>query len=234
MHNYQKFFTLPLAFAFFITLTSLSLPFALHVHAQESAAASFQITASTSTPTVVPDSLTKSQGDSIIFKASHFAMYEPVNMYEGSTYVGTFYADMYGNFTTPSFQLPFTTGGAITFAFTGLKSGQTVTYDVEMNSDKPWISLDSHIKPVGSTLTVNGRGYGNHELITIWCSGIYIGTARTDDSGRFNLTFFVPDSGPGQKVIVAVGEWGNVTSTDTFSQISTQHAPSDPFALARL
>jgi thermitase len=65
------------------------------------------------------------------------------------------------------------------------------------------VTLNPDGGPIGTTVTVNGRDFTPDSTVQVSFNDLFIGTAPTDSSGSFTLTFNVPVSSAGLQLVKA-------------------------------
>jgi hypothetical protein len=67
----------------------------------------------------------------------------------------------------------------------------------------PKITLSPSSGPVGTSVTVTGKGFSSGQTVTITYDGKVVSTIKTDSQGRFTATFIVPTSTLGNHQVTA-------------------------------
>lgn len=83
----------------------------------------------------------------------------------------------------------------------------------------PGLLLSPDEGHVGMNVTVTGHGFTSDEDVDITYDGSHIETAETDNKGSFDITFTVPESSHGHRVVSAEDATGN-NATTTFTMES--------------
>jgi hypothetical protein len=161
----------------------------------------------TASLTVTPDSAT--DGTPLMFSGSGFAPGETVQIYRrgiGSPVLTRAAADASGAVTETATN-PTWFYGQRTFFARGRTSGKLAGAGLSIEGV---LSLTPDSGPSGTTVTVNGSGFGPFEAVAIrWTNPSYAtGVAATDINGVFKGYEFVTpsDTGRGTHAVVGIGQ----------------------------
>jgi len=166
---------------------------------------------------------TPSFGSQASVNGSGFAANETVDLVWNDTVSGTMKAGIAGTdgsgnlFTTltmPSF--PFAIGSQLHLVATGRISGVTASILVH---ETPAVIASPTAGVIGTTVTLNGGGFGSGENVKIVFQGSQVATAHTNLKGAFSTSFIVPSTakiGFGFNDIVASGKTSGVAATTNF------------------
>ena len=156
----------------------------------------------------------------------------------GQFRAGTVGTDSNGNFfitlTAPSF--PFHV--QVNLVATGRISGLSSTLPV---SESPAVLISPPMGKVGTTVNLNGGGFGSSEPVKVLFQGKAVVTAKTNAKGAFKASFTVPDNariGFQYNDIVATGKNSGVAAEGTFIvepglSIAPNHGFSGTLILAK-
>ncbi len=138
------------------------------------------------------------------------------------TAMGTAVATPTGEFSF-SFTIPDSTAGnhEIT-AQDALDNSAKATFKVI-----PSCTLNPTSGAIGDRLTISGIGFGYRDYLNLYFKNTLIAYAKTNKYGNFEVTFFVPISGPGTYNVEAVDEDGNSGKAE-FTIIITADASFGP------
>jgi len=162
---------------------------------------------------------------SLDFAGSGFAPGEPVLIYSsgvGSAVLVSATADLAGAFSATA-RAPQSVGGPRIFLGVGQTSGKVAAASFSMS---PRLILNPASGPAGSSVTVEGYGFGAPEAVEIYWNNprTLLGSALTDQHGTFSgtaaLTFTVPAGAPAGKD--AVFGQDNLTKAIGFGAFTVQ------------
>ena len=91
----------------------------------------------------------------------------------------------------------------------------------------PSATLDPTSGAIGDRLTISGTGFGYGKYLNLYFNNTLVGYAKTNKYGNFEVTFFVPISGPGTYNVEAMGEDNNSGKAE-FTIIITADASFGP------
>ena len=84
----------------------------------------------------------------------------------------------------------------------------------------PGIMLSPQEGHVGMELTVTGRGFAASKNVAIVYDGSQVETVRTDEDGRFDMSFAVPESASGDRTVKAIAADDPNGTADTGPNVS--------------
>jgi IPT/TIG domain-containing protein len=84
---------------------------------------------------------------------------------------------------------------------------------------QPQLTLSSSKDSAGSTLTVNGTGFGSSETVDVSFNGSGVGTPATNSGGQWSLSFTVPSVPTGTYGVAATGRTSGKSASTTFEVI---------------
>jgi len=162
------------------------------------------------TPEISIDKSSGSVGESITMTGGRFAANERdiQILFDGEAVVTDIRADDTG-YWEESFEVPEMPAGEY-----------SVTADGEWTQDlgelsfeiEPGIVLSPDEGHVGMNLTATGRGFASNEDVDIMYDGSQVATAETNDKGSFNVSFSVPESKYGERMVTAGYAAGNAAN----------------------
>jgi hypothetical protein len=197
-------FTVPLTIPTTYSQNTSYFVYAVSTNGNDSASAQFYFTA----PGVGSNSYYVNYGSQTTIYGQGFAANESVNLFwnynqNGQTQVATVTAASDGTFSD-TITVPSDPGlGGVNIAAQGVVSQLIATNSVYEYAS---ITLTPSSGTPGIQVMVNGGGFGGTEPVTIYYQNTSIGTATTDNTGAFSLTFTVPtNSGLGYNYMLAQG-----------------------------
>jgi hypothetical protein len=161
------------------------------------------------TPEISIDKSWGSVGESITMMGSRFAANEKgiQILFDGQAVVTDIKADTHGDWEK-SFEVPEMPTGEYSVTAEGewTKKEDIIAPSFEI---KPDIVLSPAEKYVGMNLTVTGHGFVANEDVDIMYNNSQKATAETNDQGRFDASFLVPESQHGERQVIAMDAAGN-------------------------
>jgi len=164
-------------------------------------------------------------GESITMTGSRFAAYEKniQILFDEEAVVTDIRADATGDWEK-NFEVPEMPAG--TYSVTA-EGEQTKEEDVSALNFKiePGIVLSLDEGYVGIDLTVTGRGFAANEDVDIMYEGSQKATAGTNDKGSFEVSFPVPESQYGERLVTAEDAEGNKTKQPAIFTLESDPPP---------
>ena len=151
-------------------------------------------------------------GDNITMTGNRFAANEGgiKILFDGKAVVMEISADEQGEWEE-SFEVPEMPTGKYSISAEGEQTRKEelgeLSFEIEPN-----IMLSPIEGHVGMNLTVTGRGFAANEDVNITYDGSQLATAETNDKGSFNVTFSVPGSKHGERLVTAGYAGGNAAN----------------------
>jgi hypothetical protein len=175
------------------------------------------------------DKLSGTVGDTITMTGSRFAASERdiKILFDDQAIVTDIEANSQGDWEA-SFEVPeMPTGGYSVTA----EGQQTKKEDISERSFEiePDIALSPDEGHVGTNLTVTGRGFVTNEDVIITYDGSQVTTATTNDKGSFDVSFAVPESRYGERLVIAGYGAGNAANA-IFTMESEPPEPPTPLS----
>lgn len=155
------------------------------------------------TPGISTDKSSGSTGETVTMAASGFGADERhiTVLFGGQAVVTGVTADDRG-YWQASFQVPEMPGGEHIITAEGELTRRRDVGELIFQIGRG-IILSPEEGHVGTELTVTGRGFVAYQDVVITYDGSQVGTARADDSGGFEVSFSVPQSQHGERVVAA-------------------------------
>jgi hypothetical protein len=97
-------------------------------------------------------------------------------------------------------------------------SGTPRTSQLVVKGFYAWIALSQYYARAGSTVTVQGHGFGANEIVHIYWQGTEMGETQTTASGRFSFNLRVPTGGMGIREVRAHGTSSQAQARTLFYQ----------------
>jgi hypothetical protein len=169
------------------------------------------------TPEISIDKPSGSVGESITMTGSRFAANEKdiQILFDGEAVVTDIRADGTGNWEE-NFEVPEMPTGEYSVTAEGERTQDISELSFEI---KPDIVLYPGKGHVDMNLTVTGHGFTANEDVVITYDDSQVATARTNDEGSFDVSFLVPESKYGERLVTAGYAAGNAASA-TFTMES--------------
>ena len=167
----------------------------------------FRVTAETSI-----DKSSGSVGDTITMTGSRFAANEKSIkiLFDGQAVVTGIEANSKGDWEA-SFEVPGMPTGKYSITAEGEQTKKedisALSFEIESG-----ILLSPDEGHVGMNLTVAGRGFIANEDVVITYDGSQVTTATSNDKGRFDASFLVPESKYGKRLVIAGYAAGNAAN----------------------
>ncbi len=178
------------------------------------ASANLAVTAKAGKTKLVLRPFTVVAGKSVKVTGTHFTDSSPVSVTFNGGVVATTTANTTGGFVT-NFVVPTTTAaGSYTVSATdgaGLTASNTLT--VTSTTTKLTLKVTATAHRDGATATVSGNNFLSAHAITVTFNGMTVGTATSNSSGGFTLSFLVAGEPAGNYSIVATDGTNSVTKT---------------------
>ena len=173
------------------------------------------------------DKLSGNVGDTIIMTGSRFAASERgiKILFDGQAIVTDIKANPKGDWEA-SFKVPEMPTGEYSVTADGQ---QTKKEDIgELSFEiEPDIALSPDEGHVGTNLTVTGRGFATNKDVIISYDGSQVTTATANDKGSFDVSFTVPESRHGERLVIAGYGAGNAANA-IFTMESEPPEPPTP------
>jgi len=171
------------------------------------------------------DKSSGSVGDTIIMTGSRFAAYERdiQILFDGEAVVADIKADDTG-YWEKNFQVPQMPAGGYEVTAEGEKTNREDMSEL-LFEIQPHVVLSPDEGHVGINLTVTGHAFAANEYVVIMYDGSQVTTATTNDKGSFDVSFLVPESQYGER-LVTVGYAGQNHASVIFTMESK--APETP------
>jgi hypothetical protein len=180
-------------------------------------------------PTVTPSLYYAFPGDVITFTGSGFAGNETVTLSRGAQNLASLTTDNSGSFSASS-TIPFGSGLAVNFSFTGATSNSTLELPISIGTLMPYLTLDKYYAVGGDTITASGVSFAAGETVTVSAPGFASTTiARADgstpevsigvpfgSSNPFTITFTGNSSGAIASTPVSLGAVYQTVTPDTY------------------
>jgi hypothetical protein len=172
-------------------------------------------------PGISIDKTSGSVGDNITMTGSGFVADERdiTILFDGEAVVTEIRADDTG-YWEESFEVPEMPPGEYSVTAEGERTQDLSELSFEIEPD---IALSPDEGHVGTDLTVTGRGFAANEDVDIMYDGSQVATDTTNDNGSFDVSFLVPESKYGERLVTAEDDAGN-NATAVFTMES---APPD-------
>ncbi|MFW6105240.1 MAG: IPT/TIG domain-containing protein [Chloroflexota bacterium] len=176
------------------------------------------------TPDINIDKSSATVGDTITITASRFAASERdiKVLFAGQEVVTDITADSEGEWEA-SFEVPEMPAGEYSITIEGQRTNKEdigeLSFEVE-----PGIVLSPDQGHVGMDLTVTGCGFNASEDINIMYEDSQVTTVTGNDKGSFNVSFAVPESRHGERLVTAGYGAGNAAS----AIFTMESEPPDP------
>ena len=149
-------------------------------------------------------------GETITMTGSRFAANERdiQILFDGEAVVTDIKANDTG-YWEESFEVPEMPAGE----YSVTAEGERTQYIGELSFEiEPGIVLSPDEGHVGMNLTVTGHGFAANEDVDIMYDGSQVATAETNDKGSFNVSFSVPESKYGERMVTAGYAAGNAAN----------------------
>ena len=142
-------------------------------------------------------------GESITMTGSKFAAYEKSIqiLFGGQAVVTDIKADDKG-YWEASFEVPEVSAGTYSVTADGERTKKEDINELSFEIE-PDIVLSPDEGHVGMNLTVTGRGFAANEDVVITYDGSQVTTATTNDKGSLDVSFLVPKSKYGERLVTA-------------------------------
>jgi hypothetical protein len=167
----------------------------------------FRVTAETSI-----DKSSGTVGDTITMMGSRFAASERdiKILFDGQAVVTDIEANPQGDWEA-SFEVPEMPTGEYSIIAEGqqTKKEDISEFSFEIEPDIMLSPTEGHM---GTDLTITGRGFAADENVNITYDGSQIATATTNDKGSFDVSFAVPESRHGERLVTAGYGAGNAAN----------------------
>jgi len=176
------------------------------------------------TPGISIDKSSGVVGDTVTMTGSRFAASEKdiKVLFAGQEVVTGIIADSQGEWEA-SFEVPEMPAGAYSITIEGQQTNKEdigeLSFEVE-----PGIVLSPDEGHVGMDLTVTGCGFNASEDINIMYEDSQVTTAMTNDKGSFDVSFAVPESRHGERLVIAGYGAGNAAN----AIFTMESEPPDP------
>jgi hypothetical protein len=188
----------------------------------------------TPTPTPTPGpGLTLSSGQgapgsNLTASASGFQPGETVNIDFNGNGVGSGTVDTTGKLSV-TFPVPNLAPGTYNVNAVGQTSGISQQAQFNINSSGAGISLSSNQAAPGASITVTASGFQPGETVDVRFNGVVIANGTVNTTGTVdNLTFTVPNLGPGQYQVEVHGQTSGVDASATFTVLSAATPTATP------
>ena len=165
------------------------------------------------TPEISIDKSSGSVGENITMTGGRFAANERdiQILFDGEAVVTDIRADDTG-YWEESFEVPEMPAGEYSITAEGEQTRKEDLGGLSFEI-RPDIILSPDEGHVGMNLTATGRGFAANEDVDIMYDGSQVATAETNDKGSFNVSFSVPASKYGERIVIAGYAGGNAANT---------------------
>jgi hypothetical protein len=152
-------------------------------------------------------------GENITMTGSRFAANEGdiQILFDGEAVVTDIRADDTG-YWEESFEVPEMPTGKYSVTAEGEQTRKEPLGDLSFEIE-PDIILSPAQGHVGMNLTTTGHGFAANEDVNITYDGSPVAIAETNDKGSFNVSFSVPESKYGERIVMAGYSGGNAANT---------------------
>jgi hypothetical protein len=177
-------------------------------------------------PHVDPSSWYLIPGSTIQFTGKNFAPNEPVIIQSAGNTINTVTTNNSGSFISPSVNTP-STGDVISYTFTGQNSHTSYSVTVHLAHWGGVTTLDTYAGQPGSSVHVNGNGFGSNEGVNLNFNSQLWGWASTTPNGTFNFSNTVPSwATVGPNIVLSIGNSTGMMGQATYTLLSP--TPSMP------
>lgn len=166
-------------------------------------------------PVVSPSTYYTLPGNQISFSGWGFAPNENVSIASGSDVIGSAMTDATGKFQSGQFTIPFDSGDAVAYSFTGENSEQTYSTTVSLGKYNPYVLLSVYYGSGGTINTVSGFDFAPTEEVDVLFGEAVQSMVMTNSKGAFSLDLTMPQ-GIGTSLVSAIGKLSGAVGKASF------------------